>query len=50
MSETEYFKNLLESVPGAIELTLKYCKDARWDIVARAMDILKQKYKKENNE
>lgn len=48
--DIEYFKNLMESVSPAIDFTLEYCKDARWDVVYRAMDILKQKYKEEENE
>lgn len=48
--DIEYFKKLLASIPDTIEFTLKYCKDARWDIVARLMDILNQKYQEKENE
>lgn len=42
--DLEYIQKLFESIPKAIEFTVKYCKNVNWEIVHKAMEILKREY------
>lgn len=44
--DIEYFKNLMASVPPAVEFALEHAKDANWDCVIRMMKVLEADYKK----
>lgn len=42
----EYFRNLMASVPPAVDFAVKHAKDANWDCVRRMMKVLQEDYKK----
>ena len=43
--DKEYFRKLMAAVPPAVDFMVKHCKDARWDCVSEAMEVLRGGFK-----
>lgn len=48
--DIEYCEKLFASIPDAIKFILEHSRNARWDIVGQAINLLTQKYQEKEND